>query len=474
MAVSTSNLSDSNHGSVNVTSDESSSLKEAAVITGDIVLGGLFPVHKKGTGQVGGQQCGEIQGDRGIQRAEAMLFSIDVINNDPNILPDVTLGANILDTCSRDTYALEQSLEYVRASLSSMDASEFSCPGGSVAVPKNAAIAVAGVVGGSYSSVSIQVANLLRLFKIPQVSYASTSTALSDKSRFELFARTVPPDNFQAKAMADIVQFFNWTYVSTVASEGDYGEAGMDSIWEEMRARNICLAVTEKMSQSATDKQVDLIITRLLLKPTARVVLLFLRVDDAKELLLAARRQNVTNHFIWVAADGWGIAEMPVKDNDIVAEGALTIDLQNIPMPEFDTYFQSLSPRKNKRNPWYTEYWEKVHDCQFEQEGDTAPAQGGDSEVRICTGMELITPRVYKQETKVPFVYDAVYAVAHALHNMLQDECGHFKGRRKRKRCMKDVKIDGHKLYHTYLLNVSFDSKYIQKQLSPKLFRTNE
>ena len=43
------------------------------------------------------------------------------------------------------------------------------------------------------------MANLLRLFKIPQISYASTSAALSDKGRFEFFARTVPPDNLQVR-----------------------------------------------------------------------------------------------------------------------------------------------------------------------------------------------------------------------------------------------------------------------------------
>ena len=45
----------------------------------------------------------------------------------------------------------------------------------------------------------VQVANLLRLFRIPQISPASTAKALSDKTRFELFARTVPPDTFQVK-----------------------------------------------------------------------------------------------------------------------------------------------------------------------------------------------------------------------------------------------------------------------------------
>ena len=43
----------------------------------------------------------------------------------------------------------------------------------------------------------MQVANLLRLFRIPQISPASTAKALSDKTRFEMFARTVPPDTFQ-------------------------------------------------------------------------------------------------------------------------------------------------------------------------------------------------------------------------------------------------------------------------------------
>lgn len=81
----------------------------------------------------------------------------------------------------------------------------------------------------SIFKVSSQIANMLRLFKLPQVSYASTSAALSDKSRYEYFARTVPPDDLQAKAIADIVRHYNWTYVSTVASEGDYGERGIDA-----------------------------------------------------------------------------------------------------------------------------------------------------------------------------------------------------------------------------------------------------
>lgn len=66
-------------------------------------------------------------------------------------------------------------------------------------------------------------ANML-LVQIPQISYASTSTELSDKSRFEYFSRVVPPDNYQAQAIAEIVKSFDWSYTSTVAVEGEYGE----------------------------------------------------------------------------------------------------------------------------------------------------------------------------------------------------------------------------------------------------------
>lgn len=47
---------------------------------------------------------------------------------------------------------------------------------------------------------------------------------LSDKSRFEYFSRVVPPDSYQAQAIAEVVKSFDWRYTSTVAVEGEYGE----------------------------------------------------------------------------------------------------------------------------------------------------------------------------------------------------------------------------------------------------------
>jgi len=57
--------------------------------------------------------------------------------------------------------------------------------------------------------------------------------------------------------MADIVEYFNWTYVNTVASEGEYGEMGIDAFRQEARHRNICIAVSEKISTNADADRFD-------------------------------------------------------------------------------------------------------------------------------------------------------------------------------------------------------------------------
>ncbi|GFO03395.1 metabotropic glutamate receptor 3 [Plakobranchus ocellatus] len=419
-----------------------------ANIHGDIILGGLFPVHDKGE-----KMCGSINLDRGIERLEAMLYTIDEINDDPELLPGIKLGASVLDTCGRAPYALEQSLEFIRASFTSLDPTEFVCRDGSEAKAKSTPTTVVGVVGGSYSTVSIQVANLLRLFKIPQISYASTSASLSDKQRYDYFIRTVPPDTLQAKALVDIVQEFNWTYVSIVHSEGEYGESGIDFFKHEAKAKNICIAASKEISLRATNATYDEVIKELQDKPEARVVIVFVRSEDATGLLNAAARKNLTGKFVWIASDGWGNRLAPVKNNPLVAQGAITLELQSTPILGFEKYFLDLNPRSNHRNPWFVEYWEEEHKCSWNRVRPPTSAEDW-RPFRACKGNERINRRITSQENKVQFIYDAVYAFAHALHDMQEELCPGTD-----RLCPAMANIDGETLLRNYLLNVSFDDE---------------
>ncbi|XP_048879968.1 glutamate receptor, metabotropic 2a isoform X1 [Brienomyrus brachyistius] len=417
------------------TSSYSTGAKREILVEGDLVIGGLFPVHHKGEGT---EDCGTVNEQRGIQRLEAMLLALDEINHDERILPGLRLGAHILDSCSKDTYALEQSLEFVRASLTKVDETEYICPDGSYAIHDDLPLAISGVIGGSYSDVSIQVANLLRLFQIPQISYASTSAKLSDKTRYDYFARTVPPDFYQAKAMAEILRYFNWTYVSTVASEGDYGETGIDAFQQEARVRHICIATSAKVSRSMSRWSYDAVIRSLQQKSNAKVVILFTRSEDARELLVAAARMNAT--FIWVASDGWGAQESVVRGSEPVANGAFTIELASYPIKEFTQYFTKLDPYNNTRNPWFREFWEHRFQCSLQE---------------VSCGQYSLSDGSFEQESKIMFVINAVYAMAHALHNMRLAACPNST-----KICDAMKPGTGKRLYKDYVLKTRFDAPF--------------
>ena len=197
-----------------------------ARMDGDVIIGALFSVHHQPSAErVAERKCGEIREQYGIQRVEAMFHALDRINADPDLLPNITLGCEIRDSCWHSSVALEQSIEFIRDSLISIrdDKDSARCLDGAPhsQPPPSTKKPIAGVIGPGSSSVAIQVQNLLQLFNIPQIAYSATSIDLSDKTLFKYFLRVVPSDTLQARAILDIVKRYNWTYVSAVHTEGE-------------------------------------------------------------------------------------------------------------------------------------------------------------------------------------------------------------------------------------------------------------
>ncbi|XP_074787241.1 metabotropic glutamate receptor 6-like isoform X3 [Athene noctua] len=350
-----------------------------------------------------------------------MLYALDRVNGDPRLLPNLTLGARILDTCSRDTYALGQALSFVRSFLPLEGAR---CPDGSP-LPRAPPERLVGVIGASASSVSIMVANVLRLFAIPQISYASTAPELSAPGRYEFFSRVVPPDSYQAQAMVAVVRALGWSYVSTLASEGSYGESGVEAFVQSSReAGGLCIAQSIKIPREPRPGEFAKVIGRLMETSAARGVVLFANEDDIRRLLEAAAAANLSGHFSWVGSDSWGAKMAPVQGLEAAARGAVTILPKRASVPGFDEYFTSRSLENNRRNRWFHEFWEEDFNCRLphstQPHGD-APHGGP---VRKCTGRERIgRDSPYEQEGKVQFVIDAVLAMARGLHNLLREAC---------------------------------------------------
>ena len=88
---------------------------------------------------------------------------------------------------------------------------------------------VVGVAGAACSGASMAANAVLSAAGIPQVSYASTSPALSDATAYPDFYRVVPSDAIQGDAMADMVSASGVTSPALVHMTNAYGSGLADS-----------------------------------------------------------------------------------------------------------------------------------------------------------------------------------------------------------------------------------------------------
>ncbi|XP_068834188.1 metabotropic glutamate receptor 5 isoform X2 [Capricornis sumatraensis] len=419
-------------------SAQSSERRVVAHMPGDIIIGALFSVHHQPTvDKVHERKCGAVREQYGIQRVEAMLHTLERINSDPTLLPNITLGCEIRDSCWHSAVALEQSIEFIRDSLISSEEEEglVRCVDGSSSSFRSKK-PIVGVIGPGSSSVAIQVQNLLQLFNIPQIAYSATSMDLSDKTLFKYFMRVVPSDAQQARAMVDIVKRYNWTYVSAVHTEGNYGESGMEAFKDMSAKEGICIAHSYKIYSNAGEQSFDKLLKKLTSHlPKARVVACFCEGMTVRGLLMAMRRLGLAGEFLLLGSDGWADRYDVTDGYQREAVGGITIKLQSPDVKWFDDYYLKLRPETNLRNPWFQEFWQHRFQCRLE-----GFAQENSKYNKTCnSSLTLRTHHV--QDSKMGFVINAIYSMAYGLHNMQMSLCPGYAGL-----CDAMKPIDGRKL----------------------------
>ncbi|RUS89252.1 hypothetical protein EGW08_002995, partial [Elysia chlorotica] len=397
--------------------------EQSSVVEGDIVLGALHMIHERSHDFV----CGKVMEQGGIQALEAMLYTLDHVNGQgsaPQLIPGVTLGILAKDDCDTDILGLEQALEFIRGSITNIGESTYKCKDGSTPENLVKVKVISGVLGAPSSQTSIQVANLLKLFRIPQISFFSTSAALSSRERFPYFLRTIPSDVYQAEAIIALVNFFGWKYVSIVYEESSYGMSGYNELENLIGQHDICFGAREKLMKDsgvARDQDYEAVVTNLLKKNLARGVIVFASDQEVAGLMRAVRRMGATGRFAWIGSDGWGGRGLAYNGNEQEVEGAVTVLPQAEEVQGFKKYFLALRPDMNERNPWFTEYWEQYFQCRYPGSRQT-PFNGAYN--ATCTGEERIPRDKFSMEAQLQFVSDSVLAFAYAFKEIHQNLCG--------------------------------------------------
>lgn len=330
-----------------------------------------------------------------------MLFALQKINANSEILPNITLGATIYDTCRSQTIGADRAKDIIKYTL------------GDHKIP------IVGVIGPFESDVSIAVANLLRVFEIPQISYGSSSAELSNKELYGNFFRTVPPDSFQVQALTDIILHYGWNYIYTINSYGNYGEKGMQLFTKTTQEAGICVAKSESLpslpNENTYRRALEDIIKHK--EGKAHVIVVFTTQTDSAGLLKAAKETGAQN-FTWLGSSGWSNRVDVTEGNEEVADGSLTVGHHEGTVNGFLDFLTGLDrtfAANHSSNTWFDEVLESVLKCTI---ANDMPQSGSQ---RVCSEDASLPRQLELAPVRV--VVNAVYAMAYALNDMQKHYC---------------------------------------------------
>lgn len=397
----------------------SSSSQLKAIKHADVVLGGLFPVHNS----VDDGSC-NVLFKEGVVLAEAMIYAVEFVNENKMLPHEITFGYDIRDTCNSVITALETSLDFVseRNIKNGRRSSNFSSPLRRSSVSTKNPVAV---IGAGKSVISSAVNNILSIFGVPQIGYASTSRILSNKNRYPTFVRTVPPDSHQGRAIAKIVSHFRWNYVALLASDDIYGRPLAETFKIEAKKFGICLALDIRIPYNPTVSTLRKTVGKLRTDDkNIEVILLFTSEKDAFAILDEAAKQNVTEK-LWIASDSWADSPKIAEDHAIVVAGMFGIINQPTVVPDFMKHFYALKLLNISRSSWLGEFWEEIFHCTLPSTSGTFSTKENPPKRTNCSGRERLSDQLSQTDavfSRVSFVLDAVLSVVHSIRKICPTE----------------------------------------------------
>ena len=375
--------------------------RKRALKDGDVILGGLLYVHNPTDVQ---NSCGELSA-KYLGYAEAMIFAIEKVNNDSNLLPNISLGYDIRDFCYSSALAMKIAYDFVRDADPDVQQATKNTSNVNVLKP------ITALVGPPDSETSLLVSSLLGVRDIPIISPAASSVELST-SLYRNFYRTIPTDKWQTVAMADIVEYFNWTYVGVVAIDDSYGRNALWALEKESALRKtFCLAFTEIIPRLDYHSKLQQIVTKIKESKNVKVVLVWLHEEIGRRFFDEVTKQQITG-YTWILCEAISLTnkeDLFRGSSFSVVDGSLGIHLHRNRETGFEEHLRGLNRRKLQEQdqlPWWDEFWLQEFNCSIKD-----PLQKATCPFNLTSTRALGKLK----NANIPYFLDAVYVVAHAL-----------------------------------------------------------
>ena len=261
--------------------------------------------------------------------------------------------------------------------------------------------------------------------QIPVISPAATSPELSNGLNFPYFLRTRPSEAFVVIALIDILQhYFNYTSVALITSNDGYGTSGEQWFTEQAGTSGLAVSASVVVNSGSNPSQVQ-----VLRASGARVLVTIVSHAAVGIAFAAEATQNGVggDGFQWLVAfedflgdssAGLGSQVSATLDAGLalrVLKGVCSVQINNgRGTARHDAYLERrhrLPELSNSTSGW----------CSLERDhADEAYLWAEDHDNNASTPVRCAGDTVGREAEFDPFGYDTVFALAYALHELIE------------------------------------------------------
>ncbi|XP_041433143.1 vomeronasal type-2 receptor 26-like [Xenopus laevis] len=190
----------------------------------------------------------------------SLLFAIHEINKNPDLLPNITLGYHVYDSCMDPSLAIGSVLQILSGPGEAVP--NYSCRGQGE---------IAGFIGDRSVVTSLPIAQLLGTYGYSQISFGAADPVLNDRTQYPYYFSIGPNEHIQHVAIAELVERLGWTWVVILARGDDYGERESKNLRDEINKHGVCVDFIGTLSE---DNSTNYVTLQRIQRSTAEVVIL--------------------------------------------------------------------------------------------------------------------------------------------------------------------------------------------------------
>ncbi|XP_061447380.1 vomeronasal type-2 receptor 26-like [Rhineura floridana] len=244
----------------------------------------------------------------------------------------------------------------------------------------------------------------------------------------------VPNEGLQYVAIVRLLRHFGWMWVGLFAVDDDSGEHFLKALEPLLSQNRICSAFAERIPEQAhlnvqDVNKIDNIVSKLYVPFTDNKTKTFIIYGEPLVMIwlktftflgFPENKDNTSFTKVWIMTSeidfietglqrGWGFQ---------LFEGAISFTIHSKDLPGFKEFLQVIKPGWIQGDDFFKDFWEQAFDCFLSDPQELAKTDDG-----TCTRkerLESLPASAFEMSmTGHSYsIYNAVYAIAHALHAM--------------------------------------------------------